>query len=33
MFNGKTKSLKYFVEKVLRNTGITDDIDKYHCID
>ena len=33
MFNGKTKSFEYIVEKVFRDTGITDSIDKYHCIE
>lgn len=33
MFNGKTKSLKYIIEKVFRDTGDADGLDIYDCIE
>lgn len=33
MFNGRTKSLKYIVEKVFRDTGSIEGVDIYDCIE
>lgn len=33
MFNGKTKSIQYIVEKVFRDTGLVEGVDLYDCIE
>ena len=32
MFNGKTKSVQYIIEKVFRDSGIAEGVDLYDCI-
>jgi hypothetical protein len=33
MFSGKTKSIKYVIEKVFRDTGVVEGIDVYDCVE